>query len=66
MPVWSEEQLCTCPVTADPQWLLCPPRAAASAWPWRAQVGDAERPGMPGGPNRTAPPHPPPCALIAF
>ena len=44
MPTWSEEQLRTHLITADALRPLCPPRAATSARPWRAQVGDAEPP----------------------
>lgn len=48
MPMWSEKQLRTHPIVADALRPPCPPRAAASARPWRAQVGDAEHPGVPG------------------
>ena len=68
MPVWSEEQLHTHPIIADTLQPPCPPRAAASARPWRAQVGDAEPPGVPGqgDPNRTNPPHLSSCALVTL
>lgn len=68
MPVWSEEQLHTRPIIADTLRPPCPPRAAASARPWRAQVGDAEPPGVPGwgDPHRMNPPHQPSCALITL
>jgi len=42
MPARSEEQLRTHPIVADAPRPPCLPRAAASARPWRAQVGDAD------------------------